>query len=51
MVQLDDDLGPIPIPTAEQRATLRANLRRLARDDDDAALLIDALEDKREAVA
>lgn len=47
MVQLDDDLGPVPPMTPEQRHTLRANLRRLARDDDDAALLIDALEDKR----
>lgn len=42
-----DDLGIVPRPTREQRANLRANIARLARDADDAALLIDALEDDR----
>lgn len=42
-----DDLGTIVRPTPEQRANIRANIRRLARDDEDAALLIDALEDDR----
>lgn len=42
-----DDLGSIPPLTPEQRTNLRANLTRLARDAEDAALLIDALEDKR----
>ena len=46
-----DDLGTIPLPTPEQRHTLRANLRRLARDEADAALLIDMLEDDRGALA
>jgi hypothetical protein len=42
-----DDLGVIPTLTPEQRINLRANLTRLARDAEDAALLIDALEDDR----
>lgn len=42
-----DELGTIPRPTTEQRANLRANLTRLARDPEDAALLIDMLEDDR----
>lgn len=46
-----DELGVIPRPTAEQRANLRANLTRLARDPEDAALLIDMLEDDRGDVA
>ena len=51
MVQLDDDLGVIPPLTPEQRHNLRTNLRRLARDEADATLLIDALEDDRGGVA
>lgn len=46
-VQLDDSLGPIPRLTRTERANLRDNLRRLARDEDDAALLIEMLEDDR----
>jgi hypothetical protein len=42
-----DDLGSIPPLTPEQRINLRANLTRLARDAEDAALLIEMLEDKR----
>lgn len=42
-----DDLGVIPVPSLAERANLRANLTRLARDPEDAALLIDMLEDDR----
>ncbi len=41
------ELGPVPHMTPGQRRQLRDNLRRLARDEDDAALLIEALEDTR----
>lgn len=45
------DFGHLPLPTAEQRANLRANITRLARDPEDAALLIDMLDDDRGDVA
>lgn len=34
-----DDLGKIVRPTTAERATIRANIRRLAQDSDDAAYL------------
>lgn len=42
-----DDLGTIVRPTEEERANVRANLARYARDADDLAFLIAVIEDDR----
>lgn len=43
MRQLTDDLGPIPPLTDTQAANVRANVTAVARDADDAALLLSML--------
>lgn len=43
MRQLTDDLGAIPPMTADQLANIRCNVTALAKDADDAVLLLSAL--------